>query len=293
MRDIASAMFTPPALPRDLVSRPELRALLDTCADRALTLVCAPPGFGKSSLLADWVRRSPGVPTAWVSLEVEDIDPRRLWSGVLAALRTCSAVPSSSRLHRLLVSRTTVELDFLDDLLDSLAALPGPLRLVLDDAHHLRDGPVVDHLRMLVRGHGPRVHLVLASRLDPVLRLGRMRLNDELRELRVDRLRFSLAESLALLDRNGLELSPEQRVHLHEQTGGWVAGLRLAIRALRDNADPDGFLETFSGDERSVADYLVGEVLAGMSESQRQVTPSSVDSHNPTLLPLSQSFLPA
>ena len=164
MPTFVPSKLAPPALPRDLVSRPGLRAVLDGGAERVLTLVCAPPGFGKTLLLADWVKRSGEVPTAWVSLDEEDLDPRRLWSNVLAALRACPGVPSASRLHRLLVSRTTVELDFLDDLLAGLAGLPRPVRLVLDDVQHLRGGPVVEHLRMLVRGHGPNLQLVLASR---------------------------------------------------------------------------------------------------------------------------------
>lgn len=271
MHTFVPSKLAPPALPRDLVSRPALRAALDAGAQRALTLVCAPPGFGKTLILAEWVKRSPNIPTAWVSLDEEDLDPRRLWSSVLAALRACPGLPQSSRLHRLLVSRTTVEIDFLDDLLQALAELQQPVRVVLDDVHHLRHGPVIDHLRMLVRDHGPQLHLVLASRMDPFLPLARMRLNDELSELRVDRLRFTLAESLALLDRDGLSLEHGQCVHLYEQTGGWVAGLRLAIRSLSDNADPSAFLDAFSGDERSVADYLAGEVLAEVPEYQRDV----------------------
>jgi LuxR family maltose regulon positive regulatory protein len=271
MRDVARTTLTPPALPRDLVSRPSLRAVLDTGVGRALTLVCAPPGFGKSLLLADWVARSPQVPTAWVTLDEDHDDPCRMWTAVLAALRGCPVVPPSSRLHRLVVSRTTVELDFVDDLLRALVALPRPLRLVLDDAHHLQDGPVADHLRMLVRAHPQRVQLVLAGRQDPLLPLARLRLDDQLRELRAEQLRFSPAETEALLRRSGLRLAPRQSALLHERTGGWVAGVRLAGRSLAEHPDPDGFLAAFSGDERSVADYLVGEVLAGIPEDQRDV----------------------
>ncbi|QJY49183.1 LuxR C-terminal-related transcriptional regulator [Pseudonocardia broussonetiae] len=271
MRDVARSTLTPPALPRDLVTRPSLRAVLDSAATSALTLVTAPAGYGKSLLLADWIVRDPGVPAAWVSLDEEHDDPSRLWTAVLAALCACAAVPPSSRLRRLVASRTTVEMDFLDDLLLGLAALPQPLRLVLDDAHHLHSAPVVDHLRMVVRARLPQVQLVLAGRLDPPFPLARLRLEDELVELRAEHLRFSAAESADLLRRSGLRLTPEQCGLLHERTGGWVAGVRLAARSLSEHPDPDAFLAAFSGDERAVADYLMGEVLAGITEEHRDV----------------------
>ncbi|MHA6615901.1 helix-turn-helix transcriptional regulator [Pseudonocardia sp. DLS-67] len=271
MWSIAEFKTTPPALPRDLVPRPALRRALDGGADRALTLVCAPPGFGKSLLLAEWVKRCPEIPAAWVSLDEEDEDPRLFWGAVLAALQGCPAVPPSNRLHRLVVSRTTVERDFLDDLLAALAALPRPLRLILDDAHHLRSAPVLEDLRVLVRGHVPGVHLVLASRMDPSLPLARLRLGDELCELRAEQLRFSSQETAALFEKGGVRLDPRHHDVLHARTGGWVAGLRLAQRSLRDHPDPGRFIAAFSGDERSVSDYLVGEILAGLGDAQREV----------------------
>src|SRR5690349_11170466 len=134
---VGRARITAPTLPVDLVSRPSLLDVLDGGDDRALTLVCAPPGYGKSVLLADWVRNRPGVPTAWVNVEEDDEDPRRFWQAVLSALRACPAVPADSRIRRLVVSRSSVELEFLAELVDAIDALPTRIRLVLDDAHHL------------------------------------------------------------------------------------------------------------------------------------------------------------
>lgn len=271
MATIALSRTTPPALPRDLVPRPALRRVLDEGADRALTLVCAPPGFGKSLLLAEWVRRCPQAPAVWVSLDEEDDDPRQFRSVLLEALRDSPAVPASSGLQRLLVSRTGLDRDLLDELCAALGELPRPLRLILDDVHHLRSAPVVEDLRTLVRGSGPALQLVVASRLDPPLPLSRLRLDDELCELRAGQLRFSEAETALLFERGGVRLGPDHRGVLQDRTGGWPAGLRLAQRSLHGHPDPDRFVTAFSGDECSVSDYLIGEVLAGIGDVAREV----------------------
>jgi LuxR family maltose regulon positive regulatory protein len=259
-----------PDLPSEYVGRPAIEAELDRTTDQELTLVCAPPGSGKTSLLTAWVRDSPAPPTAWVRLEPEDSDPRRLWSAVLTALTALPSVPPSNRMHRLVVSRDAVELDFLSELLEGLAALPDGVRLILDDVQHI-EGPAVRHgLEMLVRCTPHGLRLVLSGRRDPALPLPRLRMEGRLHEVRTDQLLFTLEESTALVERSGLRLTPGQVEVLHARTGGWVAGLRLAALSLREHADPDGFLADFSGDERPVADYLVDEVLAGLGGTQRE-----------------------
>ena len=262
---------TPPSVPVDLVSRTSLLDVLDRGDDRALTLICAPPGYGKSLLLAEWVRDRNDMATAWVNVEEDDEDPLRLWASVLAALRACPAVPPDSRLRRLVVSRASVELEFLADLVDALDALPTRIRLVLDDAHHLVTPESMHGLQMIMCSPRPRLRLVLATRRDPVMPVARMRLQEQLCELRAEQLRFSPKESATLLQRNGIRLGTEQITVLHDRTGGWPAGLRLAALQLRSQPDPASVIASFSGDERPVADYLISEVIARLSEEERQV----------------------
>ncbi|PVZ05402.1 helix-turn-helix transcriptional regulator [Actinomycetospora cinnamomea] len=260
-----------PPLPPEHVRRRDVEARLARGADRDLVLVSAPPGFGKTSVLASWIGDDDAPDTAWVTLEPEDRDPRRLWSAVLAALTALPAVPPSHRLHRLVVSRSVMAPEFLADLTEALASLPTPVRLVLDDVQHVTDPLSVHGLEVLLRDASPGLRLVLAGRRDPPLPLPRLRLDERLVEVRAEQLQFSPAESAALLSACGIDLDDAQVAVLHERTGGWVAGLRLAALSLREHPDPARFLDGFSGDERPVADYLVDEVLAGLSEPHREV----------------------
>jgi LuxR family maltose regulon positive regulatory protein len=259
-----------PRLPPEFVPRPALLTALDRGEDKTLTLVCAPPGYGKTLLLADWVRRQ-DVACAWVALDEEDDDPRRLWASVLAALTACPAVPPSSRLRSLVVPRTTVGVEFLTDMLEALGALPVRVWLVLDDAHHLRSTDALHGLNLFLRHRLSTVRLVLASRFDPTLPVARLRLEERLCEVRTAQLRFSREETAALTERCGLHLTARQTEVLHARTDGWPAGIRLAALPLRDHPSPDLFLAAFSGDERPVADYLAGEVFSHISEEEGDV----------------------
>jgi len=271
---VPPAKIAVPQLPRGLVGRAGLWADLDAAGGADAALVCAPAGYGKTVLLADWAQASTGADigsdTAWVSLDRDDNDPQRLWTAVVAALAGCPSVPPGSRLHAPWVWRPDAQPEFLAELTDAVQALPRPVRLILDDVHELVDPVALHGLHTLLRHRPPGFQLVLSSRFDPPLSLPRLRLAGRLCELRADRLRFSPAETATLLERSGLNLTPAQVDTLHQRTGGWAAGLRLAALALSRTTDRDGFLDQFSGNDSAVADYLVGEVLSALPDDTQE-----------------------
>jgi LuxR family maltose regulon positive regulatory protein len=264
MSRVPRVKITMAQLPPEFVVRGELCADLDAAAAADVALVCAPAGYGKTLLLADWSRTSTAVDTAWVGVDRDDNDPMRLWSSVVAAIAGCPSVPRNSRLHAGWVWRPTALPEFIAELADTLQALPQPIRLILDDVHELVDPQAVHGVQTFIRLKPTTVQLVLASRLDPPLSLPRLRLAGRLWELRAEQMSFTPQQTAALLENSGLRLSPPQVELLHRRTGGWAAGLRLAVLGLRESASREAFLAQFSGDDRSVADYLAGEILAGL-----------------------------
>ena len=263
-----------PPLPPEFVVRPTLRADLNAADPAVVALVCAPAGYGKTLLLADWARSSTAADIAWVGLDRDDNDPRRLWASVVAAVAACPSVPADSRLHRPWAwPRAAAQPEFLADLGAALQRLPRPIRLILDDAHELVDPDTLHGLQILTRTRPAGIQLVLSSRLDPPLSLPQLRLTGRLWELRAERMRFSPAEATTLLARSGLHLTPGQLTVLHQRTGGWAAGLQLAALAMANAADRDGFLAQFSSDERPVADHLVEEIISRLPADLRQFLP--------------------
>jgi LuxR family maltose regulon positive regulatory protein len=177
-------------------------------------------------------------------------------------------VSPSSPLRSIVVPRTTVGVDFLTDLFRALEAEPTRIRLVLDDAQHLRSTASQHGVEVLLRHRLENVRLVLGTRLDPALPLARLRMEGRLCELRTAELCFSAQETASLAERCGLRLTPEQSALLHARTEGWVAGVRLAALPLRGHPEPQRFLDAFSGDERPVADYLADEVFSTISADE-------------------------
>jgi LuxR family maltose regulon positive regulatory protein len=255
---LKAKLYVPPTRPV-LVSRPRLIERLNEGmhSARKLTLISAPAGFGKTTLLTDWARQADR-PAAWLSLDEGDDDPARFWAYLTAALESLPGFPSSTELHGL---GAPTERD-LALLLNQLSGLPDPVVLVLDDYHLVADPVVHEHVAYLVTHLPPALHLIIATRADPPLPIARLRARGQLTELRQADLCFTHAEAAAFLQRvMGLELSPEDIAALANRTEGWIAGLQMAAVSMQQRDDLSGFVRAFAGSHRYVMDYLMEEVL--------------------------------
>jgi LuxR family transcriptional regulator, maltose regulon positive regulatory protein len=251
-----------------VVSRPGLWARLDGPA--RVTLVSAPPGSGKTVLLRSWIGAA-GLSgrAAWVPVGRDERDPQRFWLSVLDVLRQTSA---GSLLVRALTAAPDLDgWAIVERLLTDLAPLQDRLWLVIDDVHELGSAEARRQLELLLMRAPPELRFVLATRHDVRLGLHRPRLEGELTDIRADDLRFTAAEARALFAAAGVQLSDPAVGMLVERTEGWVAGLRLAALSLAVHPDPDRFAAEFSGTERTVAEYLLAEVLDRQGEEVRRL----------------------
>ncbi|OZM83545.1 LuxR C-terminal-related transcriptional regulator [Pseudonocardia sp. MH-G8] len=251
--------------------RPRLLTALDAAAPDQLVLVSAPAGYGKTLLLAEWATRRPAS-TAWVTLDADDNDDRRFWSALLTALTSCPAVPRAHGLDALPVpGLPSRDPGFVATVLEVFEAVPGVLRLVLDDVHELVAPDPLRGLGLLVRDRPPGLQIVVAGRADPPLPVGRLRLDGKLSEVRAAELQFSVAEADAVFAAAHVLVRPDQVRRLVAQTEGWPAGLRLAAMSLHGAGDPDLFIADFVGSSRAVSDYLVGEILERLPIADREM----------------------
>jgi LuxR family transcriptional regulator, maltose regulon positive regulatory protein len=267
---LATKLHVPRPQP-GFVPRPRLVEALGEGLARGLVVVCAPAGFGKTALLAEWAG-SGQRPVAWLSLDTADNDPARFWRHVVAALdRACPGI--GERAGPLLGPPPPSSFDGLvTALINELAARPGDdqVLLVLDDYHLIDAQPVHAALTFLLEHLPAGLRLVLTSRSDPPLPLARLRARGQLAELRAGELRFTPDEAAALLrGAAGPGLSSAAAAALAARTEGWAAGLQLAALSLRGQADPAGFVAAFGGSHRYVLDYLTGEVLEQQPEPVR------------------------
>jgi LuxR family transcriptional regulator, maltose regulon positive regulatory protein len=235
-----------------------------------VTVLSAPPGSGKTVLLRSWIGQA-GLAerAAWVQVGRDERDPQRFWLAVLGALR--QTVPGSALVRALTAAPDLDGWVIVEWLLTDLAPLDEPLWLILDDVHELGSDQARQQLELLVMRAPKNLRFVLATRHDLRLGLHRLRLEGELTEIRADDLRFSPAEARTLFAAAGVQVAGPVLALLVDRTEGWAAGLRLAALSLAGHPDPERFAEEFSGSERTVAEYLLAEVLDRQSEEVRRL----------------------
>src|SRR3954467_11198143 len=258
---LASAKLLLPRQRRGAVARPHLIQLLARADEGPLVLVGAPPGWGSTTLLAQWAASPPGR-VAWVSLGVDDNDPTRFWTYVLTSFHQAWPALPGHVVEAIKVHGVDAIRDVVPALAQVLEDLAEDLFLVLDDYHLITNHAIHEAIVQLVALVPAQVHLVVATRADPPLDAPQMRARGELLEIRADQLRFTELEAATLVNASlTTPLRMPDVARLQERTEGWVAGLQLAAVTLRDRADVDAFLDEFTGDDRHVVDYLVAEVL--------------------------------
>ena len=304
---LRTKFYIPPTRP-EIVPRPRLLEHLNGGLHRKLTLISAPAGFGKTTLVTEWVSQfrfpisdtsttlstgfglnspeeksiqhpqfkiqNPRV--AWLSLDESDNDPARFLTYFVVALSRAEGIEATigkGALNMLQSSQPLRTEDILISLINEVAALPDRIILVLDDYHIIDSSPVDDALTFLLEHLPPQIHLVVATRDDPLLPLARLRVRGQLTELRVADLRFTLSEAARFLNQvMGLTLSTEEIAALETRTEGWIAGLQMAALAkqgppssMQGRADTASFIQAFAGSHHFVLDYLVEEVLQRQS----------------------------
>lgn len=257
---LATKLYMPPPCPT-LVARPRLAADLSKALTHRLTLVSAPAGYGKTTLVSNWLHET-NIAAAWLSLDDGDNDPIRFWQYFLSALH--AIVP-------------TVRLDFLDllrglparssdtllnTLINAIVENAAPIVLVLDDLHVIHAQLILEMLAFLLDHLPPQMHLVCLCRTDPPLPLAHLRVRDQLVDIRAEQLRFTLEESAVFLNQvMSLHLAADDLAAMAARTEGWIAGLQLAALSLQGHQDRHGFVAAFTGSQAYLMDYLTEEVL--------------------------------
>jgi LuxR family maltose regulon positive regulatory protein len=261
---LLAAKSEPPAIRAQLIERAALIEILSAEPSRKLALLSAPAGWGKTTLLAQWVKGADdGRRRGWLSLDPSDNDPARFWGCAIAALNKASPGVTPRALE-LIKRGADPRQVVLPTLLDELAAIDHQVALILDDYHLVDNRALHEQVGFVVERMPQTFRLVIATRSDPVLPLARLRARGELLELRAEELRFQAGEAADLLDGVlGLKLTDAQVEMLFRRTEGWAAGLYLAGLSLAGRTDAAAFIQTFAGDNRHIVDYLMAEVLDG------------------------------
>jgi LuxR family maltose regulon positive regulatory protein len=263
---------------RRLLDREVLLEMLDRAVTRRVTVISAPAGSGKTSLLRAWANRSTTIKlrrVAFVSVDRDEQDAQRFWSAVLDALNISAASINLEAQPAVLAGVASDQL--VDVVRSKLSELLEPVVLIVDDLHQLRSAEALTQLEQLLAVLPSSARLVLSSRRDPPIRLHQLRLVDEVAEIRANDLRFTEREARELLAVSGVSLSDGGMAALYERTEGWAAGLRLAVISLTGDPDPERFVAEFSGTDRAIGEYLMAEMLERQpSEVQNTLLRTSI-----------------
>jgi len=260
---LATKLFIPSTRPK-FVPRPRLIDRLNEGLHRKLTFISAPAGFGKTTLVSEWVA---GIESqiAWISLDEGDNDPTRFLTYIIASINQIESVDSTfgnGSLSMLQSPQPPSIEEILTSLINEIAAIPGKILLILDDYHLIKTQLVQNLLSFLLENMPPQLHLVIATREDPHLSLVLLRARGELTELRAADLRFTSNEAVEFLNQvMELELSDEDVAALESRTEGWISGMQLAALSMQGSNDAPGFIKSFTGSHRHVLDYLIEEIL--------------------------------
>lgn len=245
----------------NLVARSQLIERLNESQSRKLTLISAPPGFGKTTLLSAWIPQNQYC-VAWISLDSGDNDPFLLWAYVISAIQMLDTRLGERALSILRSSKTVAIESVATTLINEISQFPDRFVLVLDDYHVITSQAIHSSLIFLLDHQPSQMHLVISTRTDPPLALAQRRARGELAELRAEDLRFTYEEAILFLNQTaGLDLNAQDVASLESRTEGWIAGLQLAALSMQGHADRKGFINAFTGSHRFILDYLSDQVL--------------------------------
>ena len=257
---LVTKFYQPPARPGRL-SRPRLIAALSLGQDHRLTLICAPAGFGKTTLVSEWIAQR-ALASAWLTLDEQDNDPVRFWMHLTAAVQRLQAGAGANTISLLRSGDSNLLAPAVNALITELTSILETFILVLDDYHFIQNPAVHQGVMRLLDYLPPSIQLVITSRSDPPLALARLRARGELFELRAGDLAFTAEEAAAFLNQvMKLELSEAEVEVLEGRTEGWIAGLQMAALSLKGHSDPGGFVSDFAGSHRYIFDFLIQEIF--------------------------------
>jgi LuxR family maltose regulon positive regulatory protein len=250
--------------------RPRLLEELTRAGQRTVTLIAAPAGYGKTTVVTQWLASKPATAKlAWISLDSPENEPGRLWTHIATALDRAGCSIARDISGFIAAGRHDMMTAVLPRILDAIAALPAEVTVLIDDFHIVRSPECNDQMEFFVKHLPPNAHLMLITRTDPILRLGRLRAAGQLAEIRAEDLAFTEDETSSILASDGVQLPDDSISELVHRTEGWPAGVYLAALSLVGRPDPAAFVHHFSGNNRFIGDYLTEEVLSRQTDEVR------------------------